>query len=228
MGAGWTSRSAITAIASLCGALGVATAAAQAVVERFAGSGPGSTETFTVEGPWLLNWRVGSEFPLLAHLEVHLYEEPSGRFVGLAVNYSGVGSGQKIIAEGGQYRIVVAGRSMDWAVEVEEARREVAELLRADPDLTEVSLVPPDIGLTPERLRSVQAWQAESESSMVLRTDQGMRIRIRFYDGAPCPGLLDAENVFFVTADLRAERYNAILLEQGTRCYIGSISEIVE
>jgi hypothetical protein len=228
---GWTVKAAsgVTAAVVLgsCVALLAAVAVAQ-TVDRFSGRGPGGTGAFSVEGPWLLSWRVGSEFPMLAHLELHLYEEPSGRFVGLAVNHTGVGSGQKVIAEGGRYRIVVVGRSMDWAIVIEEARNEIAELLRDNPGLTRVQLVAPNVGLSPDIVAGIRAWQAEDESSLILRTEDGTRLRVRFYDNEPCPGLLDARNIFFVTAGMRSQIFNAILLEQGMRCYIGGISTIVE
>jgi hypothetical protein len=205
-----------------------ATAAAQSVVERFSGSGPGSTDDFTVDGPWLLNWNVTSEFPMLAHLELHLYEEPSGRFAGIAVNYTGVGSGQKVVAEGGRYRIVVAGRAMSWAVEIEKARREVADLLKSDPELSRMQILPPDTGLTPDTVRSIRSWEPEDDSTLIVRTDDGRSFRITFYDGEPCPGLADAQNVFFVTSSARAQTFNAILLEQGVRCYIGQVRTVVQ
>ncbi len=179
-----------------------------------------------MDGPWLLNWRVSSDFPTLAYLEIHLYDAQTGRFVGLAVRHTGIGSGQKVIREGGEYRIAVVGRSINWGIKTEEVSEEVADLLRENPNLTEIQLVSPNVGLTRELLERISSWHSEGGRSLFLETDDGMTISVGFYGDAVCPGLQDAENIFFVTSDWRGTTFNAILLEDGTRCYLGGVARL--
>jgi hypothetical protein len=210
-------------VAVLCVALGVTAAAAQTqqAVARFNGSGPGSTESFRVEGPWLLNWRVTNEFPTLTHLEAHLYDAETGRLVGIAVRHTGIGSGQRLVREGGEYRIVVVGTGIDWSLEVEQAPGSLADLVKRNPDLTEVELMTPSIGLSRDVVRHLSGWHTQDARTLIVETDDGRTMSIDFYEGAACPGLADAQNIFFVTSSLQGAIFNAIVLENGTRCYFG-------
>lgn len=214
--------------AALCIAVALTAAAAhgQEVVARFSGSGPGNTEVFSVDGPWLLNWRVGSEFPTLAHVELHLYDARTGKLAGVALRRPGTGSGQRLIREGGEYRIVVVGTGIDWSLEIEEAPGTIAELLRENPDLETVDLVSPDIGLSRDIVSQIRSWRTDDGRTLTLETDDGRTLSVDFYGGGVCPGLADAENVFFVTSSLRGTLFNGILLENGTRCYFGGAARI--
>lgn len=201
-------------------------ATAQTSVERFNGSGPDSTSSFRVDGPWLLNWGVSSDFPTVAHLEIHLYDAQTGRFVGLALRHTGIGSGQRLIRESGEYRIVVVGRSIDWRIEIEEAPENLAALLRENPDLTEIQLVSPAVGLTREVVERISGWSSADGRLLLLETDYGTKISAGFIGDAVCPGLEDARNIFFVTSDQRGMLFNAILLEDGTRCFLSGLARL--
>ena len=213
---------------ALCLALGLAATAAtgQEVIARFSGSGPGSTASFQVEGPWLLNWLVSSDSPTLTHLELHLYDAQTDRLSGVALRHTGVGSGQRLIRDGGDYHIAVVGSGIDWAIEIEQAPEAVAELLRQNPDLTEVRLVAPNVGLSRDIVGQLRSWATEDGRSLVLETDDGRRISIAFYGDAVCPGLEDAHNIFFVTSGLRGALFNGIVLESGTHCYFGGAARL--
>lgn len=212
----------------LCLALGLTATVAggQEVVARFSGSGPSSTESFQVEGPWLLNWRVSSGSPMLTHLELHLYDAQTDRLAGVALRHTGVGSGQRLIREGGEYHIAVVGTGIDWAIEIEEAPEAVADLLRQNPDLTEVRLVPPNVGLSRDIVAQLRSWSTADGRSLTLVTDDGRTVSIAFYGDAVCPGLEDAHNIFFVTSGPRGALFNAIVLENGTRCHFGGAARL--
>jgi hypothetical protein len=204
--------------------LGSGTAAGQQeVIERFTGSGSGRAGPFRADGPWMLTWRAGSAFPMLAEFAVHLYDARSDRFVGIAVSHTGVGSGQKVIAEPGQYRMVIIGRHVDWAIRIDEAPAELADFVRRRPDVTRVTLVPPRTGLARDVVDSIRTWRAEDDETLVLTTEEGATVRVRFYENVACPGLSETGNIFFVTSSEDRNLYNAILTEEGTRCYIGRI-----
>lgn len=196
------------------------------VVARFSGSGPGSTEPFRTEQPWMLTWGVNSEFPMLSHMEIHLYDVNTGRHVGIVDRHSGIGNGKKLIREPGRYRLSIIGQSIDWDIVVQTAEQELAEIIRDNPNVTEVRLLSPNAGLVRELVEKLAGWQAEDEKTLLLRTEDGIRVRARFYDGESCPGLLKTRNIFFVTSDYRADNFNAIILEDGTRCYLDRVVQL--
>jgi hypothetical protein len=195
--------------------------AQQAVIERYTGSGSGSAGPFGTEGPWMLTWSARSEFPTLAEFAVHLYDARSGRFLGLAVNHTGVGNGQKAILEPGDYRLVVVGRSVDWSIRIDDAPAEIAEFMRRRPDVTRVNLIPPRTGLRRDQVSAVSAWSADSDDLLILRMADGSQLRVGFHEGVSCPGLSATGSISFVTSGTSADLFNAILTEEGVRCYIG-------
>lgn len=112
---------------------------------------------------------------------------------------------------------------MDWRIEINEVSENLAVLLRENPDLTEIQLVSPNVGLTRELVSRISAWRTEDGRSLLLETDDGMTISAAFHGDVICPGLQDADNIFFVTSDRRGMLFNAILLEDGTRCYLSGV-----
>ncbi len=196
--------------------------AQQAVLERSTGSGSGNVGPFRTDGPWMLTWNAQSEFPALAEFAVHLYEARSGRFVGVVVNQTGTGSGQKAILEPGEYRAVVIARAVDWSVRIDEAPREIADFMRRRPDVSRVDLVPPRTGLVREDVEAVRGWAAESDYLLILNLADDRRLRVRFIDYGACPGLTETADISFVTAGRDRDLYNAILTQEGVRCYIGT------
>jgi hypothetical protein len=214
-------RSVLRALVLVC-ALTVAgaVAAQQAVIERYTGSGSGSAGPFRTDGPWMLTWSARSEFPTLAEFAVHLYDARSGRFLGLAVNHTGVGNGQKAILEPGEYRLVVVGRSVDWSIRIDDAPAEIVEFMRRRPDVTRVNLIPPRTGLTRHQVSSVSAWSADSDELLLLSMTDGSQLRVSFHEGVSCPGLSATGSISFVTSGTSPDLFNAILTEEGMRCYI--------
>lgn len=222
------SRVGQVSILVLSALLGVAAAPARAgdVLARFSGSGPQSTETFHVDGPWLLNWHAGSDFPTLAYIELHLYDANTGRLVGVAVRHTGVGAGERLIRKSGDFRISVVGTGIDWSLDIEKAPLAVDALLERNPDLTEVTLVPPDVGLDRDIVEHLKSWSTKDGRSLKIETDGGTEMSVGFYDDTVCPGLMEARNIFFVTSGSDDALFNAIMLENGTRCFFGGAVQL--
>ncbi|MEJ2090551.1 MAG: hypothetical protein P8Y69_19295 [Gammaproteobacteria bacterium] len=134
----------------------------------------------------------------------------------------GTGHGERLIPEAGTYRVVVTGRNVDWAVEIEPASEDLAALIRDRPDLKRVQLVEPGTGVSSDLVQSATGWRAEGETALLLDTGDAGVVRIPFNGGSTCPGLADSHNVFFVTAGFDSTVFNAILLENGTRCFLAN------
>lgn len=210
-------------IAGLCVLLAGPAATSQPVLHRYTGTVPGGTPDFHVKGPWLLNWSAVSEFPLMANLELDLYDANTGRFVGTVVQEPGNSSGEKIIKEGGRYRLAASGQNTKWSVQIQEAPASIVEALKKHPDATRVRLVAPDFGLPAAIVHGVKSWQAGKEDKTLhLTLADGSTLRTTFYGGAACHGLHKSADIFFVTAGIQGDKFNAIMLENGTRCYLGS------
>jgi hypothetical protein len=179
-----------------------------------------------MDGPWTITWGSKSEFPMLAYLEIHLYDAENGRHLGVIAKDAEVEGGEKIIRDGGDFRISTVGHTIDWWVRVEPAAKAVADELEAHPDLREVAIVTPDAGVDRSVVDHLQSWSAESDRALTLRTDDGRALSVSFYGEADCPGLMSTHNVYFVTSGLRADIFNAILLEDGTRCFLGGVAPV--
>ena len=197
-------------------------------VHRFSGDAPGSTATFRMDGPWSFAWTVTSEFPQLAFMEMHLYDADTDQFLGRLAQRDGAGDGEKIIPQAGSYRVVVIGRNIDWAVVVEPVTGDLAALVESRPDIERVQLVAPGTGLAPETIRDFTGWRAEGETALLLTTSGKATTRVPFHGGTTCPGLAESHNVFFVTVGFDVSLFNAIMLENGTRCYLDNPEPMTE
>lgn len=191
-------------------------------VHRFSGTAPGSTGVFRMDGPWTLSWNAASEFPQLAFMEMQLYDAETNRFLGLVAQRDGTGHGERLIPRAGAYRVVVTGRNVDWAVEIEPVSEDLAALIKRRPDIKRVQLVEAGTGVSSELVQSATGWHADGETALLLDTGDARVVRIPFHGGSTCPGLADSHNVFFVTAGYDSTLFNAILLENGMRCYLAN------
>lgn len=196
-------------------------------IRHFSGNAPGGTEAFQIDGPWLLSWTAASDFPQIAFMEIHLYDAQTDRFLGLIAQSDGPGKDQRLIRESGTFRIVVTGSNMRWSLEVEPAEATLAELVRSRPDLERIQLIEPRTGVATDLVRNAKGWRAEGETAIWL-TGSGDPVRIAFHGGIACPGLQESPTISFVTSGFDTQIFNAILLENGTRCYLDTpISEAV-
>lgn len=200
-----------------------ATVLAQDDAVVFTGSESGSTADFSTSGPWLLDWSVHSDYPEMTNFEMRLYDASSGDFVGTIAQLEGTGRGLKLFEEAGDFRIQIVSQSLDWELRILEVGTEqAARLKRAtkgeatleDRVQKEVLRVPKD---------AVASWRAESDRTLLLfDADETSGFRVEFASG--CTGLADATAISFVTApDSGLERYNSILLDDGTRCYFSRV-----
>lgn len=185
---------------------------------RFDGEGNGQTATFEMKGPWLLDWKIQSEAPLLAVFEMRLHDATTNEYLGTLVELHGVGSGLKLFEEAGAFRISVAARNVAWALQVSEVSGEkAAEIKRLDAGQTTLK------DSTTATMRLVREgtfsqWRPVGNEALLLFDSNGVGWRATF--GVPCPGLESATAISFVTP-LRGslEAYDSILLDDGTRCY---------
>ena len=121
---GKTKRLAVLALLSL--AMGAVQGAQ--LVREFRGSNNSTTPAFTVEAPWLLDWRLDGDYDQLVALDVTLVEAKTGRHVGQVLHTKRKGNGVRLFEQGGTYQLRVSGSLARWTLKVRQLTAEEAEL----------------------------------------------------------------------------------------------------
>jgi len=117
-------------ITALLGLLLAATAGSKQLVTEFSGSGSMSrtTREFEVQAPWIVDWRVNSDFQGSMAIEISLVDGPTSFHRGLILQTKRPGTGVKLFNESGSYRFRISSTLSRWHLKVEELTREEAEL----------------------------------------------------------------------------------------------------
>jgi hypothetical protein len=98
------------------------------LVREFRGTNNSMTPAFTVEAPWLLDWRLDGDFDQLVALEVTLVEAKTGRHVGQVLHTKRKGNGVRLFRQGGTYQLRVSGSLARWTLKIQQLTPEEAEL----------------------------------------------------------------------------------------------------
>jgi hypothetical protein len=98
------------------------------LVREFRGSNDSTTPAFTVEAPWILDWRLDGDYDQLVALDVTLVEAKTGRHVGQVLHTKRKGNGVRLFNEGGTYQLRVSGSLARWTLKIQQLTPEEAEL----------------------------------------------------------------------------------------------------
>ena len=98
------------------------------LVREFRGSNDRTTPEFTVEAPWVLDWRLDGDYDQLVALEVTLVEAKTGRHVGQVLHTKRKGNGVRMFRQGGTYQLRVTGSLARWTLKIQQLTPEEAEL----------------------------------------------------------------------------------------------------
>jgi hypothetical protein len=98
------------------------------VVREFRGTNNSTTPPFTVEAPWVLDWRLDGDYDQLVALEVTLVEARTGRHVGQVLHTKRKGNGVRLFQQGGTYQLRVSGSLARWTLKIQQLTPEEAEL----------------------------------------------------------------------------------------------------
>ena len=105
-----------------------APAMSKELVREFSGSGNTTTATFSVQSPWILDWRLDADYESLVALDISLIDARTGRHVGRVLHTKRKGNGVKLFAQGGRYQLRISSTLARWRIKVEQLSREEAEL----------------------------------------------------------------------------------------------------
>ena len=206
---------------------------------RFAGDATDTTDVFTMDGPWVLDWsaRSPSRLPcnyevwskdgkagLPCNFELRLFDAKSGEHLGTIAQLEGEGRGYKLFGNAGTYRIEIVSQHVKWELLVKPITEERAAKLKA---LTEAGPTLEDRSVAAAREvpdGSFASWRPVDDKTLLLFAEDGKTgYRITFTPG--CTGLAQATALSFVSASSAGgiEHYNSILLDDGTQCYFDRV-----
>jgi len=103
-------------------------ALASDVVKEFSGSSNMITSTFTVESPWILDWRLNGDYEAMLALDISLVEARTGKHIGRVLHTKHKGNGVKLFNEGGTYQLRVSATLARWNIKIEQLTEEEAKL----------------------------------------------------------------------------------------------------
>lgn len=93
-------------------------ASAEQLLREFSGSRSTETVEFEVKAPWLVDWRVNSDYPSSMGIAVTLAYGGTDAFAGKVFKTKSPGNGLRLIEEGGRFRFKVDATITDWTLKV--------------------------------------------------------------------------------------------------------------
>jgi len=115
----------VVTFAVLYGFSGVA--AAEELLREFAGTESTITPAFSVSGPWLLDWRVNSNYSRFMVIDIVLLDGETGFQVGLIKHKKEPDNGLRLFRTGGSYKVRVDSSHTRWQVKIIQISEAEAE-----------------------------------------------------------------------------------------------------
>jgi len=103
-------------------------AGASQTIKEFSGNSNATTAIFTVDSPWLLDWRLDGDYDALVALDISLIEARTGRHVGRVLHTKYKGNGVKLFNEGGSYQLRISSTFARWRIKIQQITNEEAKL----------------------------------------------------------------------------------------------------
>ena len=114
--------------ACLLFALSVNAANGEELVAEFQGSGNRTTAEFSVSAPWILDWRINSDYNKMISFDLDLVDGTTGVLIGNIKSAKSLGNGVRLFNSGGKYRFRVNGSFIRWHLKIKELTAAEAEL----------------------------------------------------------------------------------------------------
>jgi len=104
------------------------TAGAEELVAQFNGTGNQTTAEFTVEAPWILDWRINSDYSYMVAFDLDLIDTRTGMLQGNVLRAKALGNGVRLFNTSGRYRLRINGSFIRWDLRVKQLTAEEAKL----------------------------------------------------------------------------------------------------
>ena len=95
-------------------------AGAEELVVEFQGRGNRSTAEFTVDAPWILDWRINSDYEHQVSFDLDLVDARTGVLKGSVLRTKRLGNGVRMFNESGRFRFRINGSFINWHLKVKE------------------------------------------------------------------------------------------------------------
>jgi hypothetical protein len=100
----------------------------ESLVREFSGSQSITTSEFEVKAPWILDWRINSNYRENMGLEISLVDAKTGFMIGRIFKTKYAGNGVKLFNESGRYRLRISSSFTNWSFKVSQISPSEAEL----------------------------------------------------------------------------------------------------
>jgi len=90
------------------------------LIAEYQGSGNRTTTEFTVEAPWILDWRINSDYNKMISFDLDLVDGTTGVLIGNIKSAKSLGNGVRLFNSGGKYRFRVNGSFIRWHLKIKE------------------------------------------------------------------------------------------------------------
>ena len=97
-------------------------------VVEFQGTGNRTTAEFIAKGPWILDWRINSDYNKMISFYIDMIDGATGILIGNIKSAKSLGNGVSLFKTGGKYRFRINGSFIRWHLKVKELTQEEAEL----------------------------------------------------------------------------------------------------
>jgi hypothetical protein len=102
-------------------------AAGENMVAEFQGSGNQTTTEFRVKSPWILDWRINSDYNKMVSFDLDLVDGQTGMLQGVVVRSKALGNGVRMFNTSGRYRLRINASFIRWHLKIIELTPEEAE-----------------------------------------------------------------------------------------------------
>lgn len=113
-----------------CAVLGLSLniASAEELIAELQGTGNQTTAEFTVKAPWILDWRINSDYNKMVSFDLDLVDGTTGVLEGNILRAKALGNGVRMFNTSGKYRFRVNASFIRWHLKVKELTAEEAKL----------------------------------------------------------------------------------------------------
>ena len=95
-------------------------AGAEQQIAEFKGRGNVTTAEFKVSAPWILDWRINSDYSHMLSFDLDLVDARTGVLKGSVLRTKSLGNGVRMFNESGSYRFRINGSFIDWHLKVKQ------------------------------------------------------------------------------------------------------------
>ena len=103
---------------------------AEELIVEFKGTGNRTTATFEARGPWILDWRINSDYNKMVSFDLDLLNGSTGLLEGNILNLKVLEYGRngvRMFNKSGKFRLRINGSLVDWQFKVKQLTRAEAE-----------------------------------------------------------------------------------------------------